>query len=153
MSVAGSSATSKHTGKCKVLDVNGDDSMQTLVCPPSSTKLKAAASAVGQSVKSLCTAVPQVVEQMGTELWEFNTSFNHTTNVLEECTSHTIAHLVDPIPLCKKKAIIQVQHEGLGVHEVVVVIRNFQNDVAIADTYLVIETDNIWKAYWEPYFK
>jgi len=67
--------------------------------------------------------------------------------VLEAHTTHNISHSMDPIPLRKQKAILQVQEEGLEDHEVVAIIEHFQSDVTIADSYLTIKKDSICKLF------
>jgi hypothetical protein len=75
------------------------------------------------------------------DIQELSTSF--------DCASHT----VDPILLCKKEAIIQLQkEEGLEDHQVVAVIKHFQSDIAITDSYFAIEKDNIHRLFLANYF-
>jgi hypothetical protein len=101
--------------------------------------------------------MPEAVQQMGTDIQEFTkgltTSFDCATNVLEARTTHNITHSVDPIPLHKQKAILQVQEEGLEDHEVVAIIEHFQSDVTIADSYLAIKKDSIRKLFLMKYSK
>jgi hypothetical protein len=137
-----SSATSKRKAE-------GDDSMRTLVRPSSSSKSKGAESATGRSVKSARSNLPQAFQQIGSDIRELSTSFDRASDVIQERASHT----VDPIPLRKKEAIIRLQkEEGLEDHQVVAVIKHFQSDVAIADSYLAIEKDSIRRLFLENYF-
>ncbi|KAG0707277.1 hypothetical protein DFH29DRAFT_871630 [Suillus ampliporus] len=139
--------TSSAAGKCKA---NGDDSMRTLVRPPDSLKSKGAGSVLGKLIKSACANMPQAFQQMGSDIRDLSTSFDHAAVVLQECASHT----VDPIPLHKQKVIIQLQkEEGLEDHEVVAVIKHFQNDIVITDSYLAIEKDSIHRLFLSDYLK
>jgi hypothetical protein len=160
-SAVGTSAISK--GKHKDTG-DHDNSARTLVHPPGSSKsLSQSPSALGQlpsggrSVKSAHVSMPEAVQQMGTDIQELTkgltTSFDCATNVLEACTTHNITHSMDPIPLCKQKAILQVQEEGLEDHEVVAIIEHFQSDVTIADPYLMIKKDSIHKLFLMKYSK
>jgi hypothetical protein len=60
---------------------------------------------------------------------------------------------MDPVPLHKQKAILQVQEEGLEDHEVVAIIEHFQSDISIADLYLSIKKDSICKRFLIKYSK
>jgi hypothetical protein len=83
------------------------------------------------------------------DIQELSTSFDHVSDVIQEHASHT----VDPIPLHRKEAIIQLQkEEGLEDHQVVAVIKHFQSDVAITDSYLAIEKDSIHRIFLADYF-
>ncbi|KAG2128015.1 hypothetical protein DEU56DRAFT_915619 [Suillus clintonianus] len=62
-------------------------------------------------------------------------------------------HAINPIPLRRQKAIIQLEkEEGLEDHQVVAVIKHFQKDVAIIDSYLAIEKDSICRLFLSDYF-
>lgn len=54
---------------------------------------------------------------------------------------------LDPIPLCKQKAIVKVQKEDLGDDDILSLIKVFQADVESADAYLAIERDGVRKLY------
>jgi len=60
---------------------------------------------------------------------------------------------VDPSPMRKQRAIVQVQREDLEDHEMMAMIEQFQADVAIADTYLAITKDSIRKLFIAQYLK
>ncbi|KAG2141216.1 hypothetical protein DEU56DRAFT_911323 [Suillus clintonianus] len=117
----GTSGMSVAAGKHKA---DSDEFMRTSSRPPNTSKSKVAVLAFGK------------VTQIGSDIRDLSTSFDHAAIVFQERTPHTI----DPIPLRRQKAIIQLQKEdGLEDHQVVVVIKHFQKDVAITDSYLAIE--------------
>ncbi|KAG0709678.1 hypothetical protein DFH29DRAFT_993077 [Suillus ampliporus] len=60
---------------------------------------------------------------------------------------------VDPIPVRKRRAIIQVQKEDLEDHEILIIINVFQADVAVADSYLAIGKDSIRRLFLAEYLK
>lgn len=95
----------------------------------------------------------EAIQQMCSEIQSLNISFDRAASALQERTTHSIAHFVDPIPLRKQKAIRQVQEEGLEDHEVVAIIKHFQSDVATADSYLAIKKDSIRKLFLSNYSK
>jgi hypothetical protein len=112
---------------------------------------KEAASASGKSVRSSHVTVPEAFQQMGTEIRGLNATFGIAANALQEHTMHTITHSVDPIPLRRRKAITQLQQEGLEDKDVVVIITHFTRDISIADSYLAINKDSICKLFLQDY--
>jgi len=108
---------------------------------------------------------------MSKEIHNLTTSFDRATHVMEERTtqvvslmhehvaqvasrsSRPVVAMVDPIPVRKQKAIIQLQKEGLADHETVEIIKHFQADVSIADSYLVIEKESTRKLFLSTYLK
>jgi hypothetical protein len=128
-----------------------DDSMRTLARPPGSTK---SATESGKSVKSQHVAIPQAFQDMGKEIHNLSNSFDRATDVMQEHATQVASRpMVDPIPVRKHKAISQLQKEGLEDREVVEVIKHFQADVAIADSYLAIEKESIRKLFLSTYLK
>jgi hypothetical protein len=141
------------------------DNMRSLARPLHSTK---SASESGKSIKSQHVAVPEAFQDMSKEIHNLTNSFDHATDVMHERTtqvvslmhkraaqaaSRPIAAVVDPIPVRKQKAIIQLQKEGLEDHETVEIIKHFQADVSIADLYLVIEKESTRKLFLSTYLK
>jgi hypothetical protein len=137
---------SKAAGKRKA---EGDDNARNLACPSGSTK--EAASASGKSIKSSRVTVPEAFQQMGTEIRSLNATFGIAANALQEHTTHTITHSVDPIPLRRRKAITQLQQEGLEDKDVVAIIKHFTHDISIADSYLAINKDSIRRLFLQDY--
>jgi len=127
------------------------DNTRTLARPPTSTK---SASESGKSVKSPRVAIPQAFQDMSKEIHNLTNSFDRATDVMQErATQIALRPVVDPIPVHKQRAIIQLQKEGLEDHEVVEVIKHFQADVTIADSYLVIEKESTRKLFLSTYLK
>ncbi|KAG1855358.1 hypothetical protein DFJ58DRAFT_727562 [Suillus subalutaceus] len=56
-------------------------------------------SVFGKSVKSSHVTVPQAFQQMGLDICNLNATFGIAVNTLQERTSYSITHSVDPIPL------------------------------------------------------
>ncbi|KAG0708376.1 hypothetical protein DFH29DRAFT_994216 [Suillus ampliporus] len=138
------------SGKRKASGDSGDN-MRTVARPPGSTK---SASESGKSVKSQRVAIPQAFQDMSKEIHYLTSSFDRATDVMQERATQVASRpVVDPIPVCKQKAIIQLQKEGLEDHEIVEVIKHFQADVAIADSYLVIEKESTRKLFLSTYLK
>jgi hypothetical protein len=152
------------SGKRKASGDSGDN-MRGLARPPHSTK---SASESGKSIKSQRVAVPEAFQDMSKEIHYLSSSFDRATDVMHERTTQVVslmheraAHVascpivavVDPIPVRKQKAIIQLQKEGLADHETVEIIKHFQADVSIADSYLVIEKESIRKLFLSTYLK
>jgi hypothetical protein len=137
------------SSKQKAAGESGDN-MRSLACPPGSTK---SASESGKS-KSPHVAVPEAFQSMSKEIHNLSTSFDHATDVMHERTTQVASRpTVDPIPVQKQKAIIQLQNEGLEGHEIIEVIKHFQADVAIADSCLVSEKKSIQKLFLLTYLK
>ena len=115
--------------------------------------------------------VVRAFQDMSKEIHNLTTSFDRATHVMEERTtqvvslmhehvaqvasrsSRPVVAMVDPIPVRKQKAIIQLQKEGLADHETVEIIKHFQADVSIADSYLVIEKESTRKLFLSTYLK
>jgi hypothetical protein len=150
-STSSTPTSSTAAGKRKA---DGGDSARTLARPPNSTKSMGSSSTSGRSVKSQRVTLPEAFQQMSTEIHGLGSSFDRAASALQERNSHVVTHSVDPIPLRKQKAIIQLQREeGLEDHEVVAAIKHFQNDVAVADSYLAIEKDSIRRLFLSAYLK
>ncbi|KAG1849105.1 hypothetical protein C8R48DRAFT_778690 [Suillus tomentosus] len=125
--------------------------MRSLARPPGSTR---SASESGKSIKSPHVAVPEAFQSMSKEIHNLSNSFNRATDVMHERATQVASHpTVDPIPVCKQKAIIQLQKDSLEDHEIVKIIKHFQADVSIADLYLVIEKESIRKLFLSTYLK
>jgi hypothetical protein len=108
--------------KRKTID---DDTSRQESRPPHS--LKSGKSAEGLS-KSQCT-LPNALEELGGQV---KSSIDTATVVLKEAIA---GH--EPPPICKQSAIHLVQKEpDLDDHEVLKMIKVFQSDVAVADSYL-----------------
>ena len=144
---------------------DSDDTMRSLARPPHSTK---SASESGKSIKSQRVAIPEAFQDMSKEIHNLTNSFDRATDVMDERTTQVVslmhkhvaqvdsrptAAVVDPIPVRKQKAIIQLQKEGLADHETVEIIKHFQADVSIADSYLVIEKESTRKLFLSTYLK
>lgn len=72
---------------------------------------------------------------------------------MQEHMSHAVAHSVDPIPVCKQRVVMHVQQEeGLTDSEMVAAMMHIQGDVAITNTYLSIQKDELWKLILSQYF-
>ncbi|KAG1801830.1 hypothetical protein EV424DRAFT_1585945 [Suillus variegatus] len=138
------------SGKRKAAGESGDN-MRSLARPPGSMK---SASESGKSIKSPRVAVPEAFQSMSKEIRGLSTSFDRATDVMHEHATQVASRpTVDPIPVRKQKAIIQLQKEGLEDHEIVEIIKHFQADVAIADSYLVIEKESVRKLFLSTYLK
>ncbi|KAG1889688.1 uncharacterized protein F5891DRAFT_987277 [Suillus fuscotomentosus] len=138
------------SGKQKAAGESGDN-MRSLARPPGSTK---SASESGKSVKSPRVAVPEAFQSMSKEIHNLSTSFDRATDVMHERATQVASRpTVDPIPVRKQKAIIQLQKEGLEDHEIIEIIKHFQADVSIADSYLVIEKESVRKLFLSTYLK
>jgi hypothetical protein len=146
MGITQSKPVSKAVGKRKA---EGDDNARNLARPSGSTK--EAASVSGKSGKSSRVTVPEAFQQMGTEIRGLNATFGIAANALQEHTTHTITHSVDPIPLRRWKAITQLQQEGLEDKDVVAIIKHFTRDISIADSYLAINKDSIRRLFLQDY--
>jgi hypothetical protein len=90
---------------------------------------------------------------MGSKIEDLNSTFKVAANTLQECTSYTIMHSVDPIPLCWQKAIAQLlkEKDSFNDNEVVAIIRHFTRDISIADSYLAIDVESIRKLYLQAF--
>jgi hypothetical protein len=100
--------------------------------------------------------MPEAVQNVGSEIQVLSKgltmSFDHATTTMEERTAHTILHSINPIPLCKQKAIKRVQEEEfLEDHEVVAIIEHIHSDVSIADSYLTVRRENLRKLFLMKY--
>jgi hypothetical protein len=95
----------------------------------------------------------EAIQQMSSAIQSLSMTFGRVASVLQEHTTHIITHSVDPIPLRRQKAIRQLLEEGLEDHEVVAIIKHFQSDIAIADSYLAITKDSIRKLFLANYSK
>ncbi|KAG1776148.1 hypothetical protein EV702DRAFT_1198454 [Suillus placidus] len=100
-----------------------DDSSHQESCPPHSSKS-------GKSVTS---------------------SINTAIITLQEAVS---GHFVEPLPMRKQRAIRQVQEEDdLDDHEVLKMIKVFESDIAVADSYLNITQDSVCKLFLADYLQ
>jgi len=126
--------------KCKTTD---DDTSCQESHPPHSSKLGKSA---GGSSKSQCLTMLVALEELGGKV---STSINTATTALQEVIS---GHLIEPAPVCKQRAICQVQEEqDLDDHEVLTLIKVFQSDVTAADSYLNITQDGVQKLFLADY--
>ncbi|KAG2139158.1 uncharacterized protein EDB93DRAFT_1253084 [Suillus bovinus] len=109
----------------------------------------------GKYIKSQCVAVPEAFQSMSKEIHNLSNSFDCATDVMQEHLTQVALHSTsDPIPVCKQKAIIQLQKEGLEDNEIIKIIKHFQADVAITDSYLVIEKESsIQKLFLSTYLQ
>jgi len=86
------------------------------------------------------------LEELGGKV---STSINTATTALQEVVS---GRLIEPAPVCKQRAIRQVQEEqDLDDHEVLTLIKVFQSDVTAADSYLNITRDGVRKLFLADY--
>ncbi|KAG0708669.1 hypothetical protein DFH29DRAFT_994088 [Suillus ampliporus] len=128
--------------KCKTVD---DNSSRQESHPPHSSKLGKSA---GGSSKSQCITMPLALEEFGGKV---TSSINTATTVLQEAIT---GHFVEPVPMCKQRAIHQVQEEhDLDDHEVLKMIKVFQSDVMVADSYLNITRDGVCKLFLADYLQ
>jgi hypothetical protein len=132
------------SGKRKAID--DSSTVSDLVRPPHSTKS-------GDSGKSPRLSMPLAIQQMGSNLLGINSTFERATNVIEVNTSNTIARSVDPIPLRRQKAVLQLQNEDLEDHQLLNILNKFQSDIAIVDIYLAIEKPTLRKLFLEQHSK
>lgn len=135
------------SGKRKAID---DSSTVSLVRPPYSTKS-------GDSGKSPRLTMPLAIQEMGSNLLGINSTFERAferaTNALEVNTSNTIARSVDPIPLRRQRAVLQLQNEDLEDSQLLNILNKFQSDIAIVDIYLAIEKPTLRKLFLEQHSK
>ncbi|KAG2050115.1 hypothetical protein BDR06DRAFT_974769 [Suillus hirtellus] len=154
--------TSRALGKHRAAD--GDDSPRIINHPPDSMKTGVSGTSVSSKSMKLQhhsgISFPEVFDHMSTEIHGLRSAFNSATGTIQECTSHmqecmmhVVAHTVDPILVCKQRAIMCVQQEeGLTDSEMVVAMMHIQSDVVIADMYLSIQKDELWKLFLLQYF-
>ena len=139
-SIFSSAPSSTVSGKRKAIE--DDDNTLAPVRPPYSTKS-------GDSGKSPRLSMPLAIQQMGSNLSDLNSTFDRATNVFQANTSNTLARSVDPVPLRRQKAVLQLQNEGLEDHQLLNILDKFQNDIAIVDVYLAIEKASLRKLFLE----
>src|SRR5882757_1156251 len=139
-SIFTSAPPSTASGKRKAIE--DDDSAISVVRPSHSTKS-------GDSGKSPRLSMPLAIQQMGSNLLGLNSTFEHATNAFEVNTSNTIARSVDPIPLHRQKAVLQLQDEDLEDHQLLTILNKFQGDIAIVDIYLAIKKPRLRKMFLE----
>jgi len=98
----------------------------------------------------------EAIQDMTKALRKLNNSFNRAMDAIQECEAQNAScrmaqiasrRMVDPIPLRKRSAIIQLQGEDLEDHQIVEITKLFQADVSIADTYLAIEEWSLRKLF------
>ncbi|KAG1908674.1 uncharacterized protein F5891DRAFT_1180214 [Suillus fuscotomentosus] len=136
-SMSSTPTTSRALGKHRA--ANGDDSPRIIGRPPDCMK----------TGRHSGISFPEVFDHMSTKIHGLRSAFNSATSAMQECTphmqehmTHVVAHSVDPIP----------QEEGLTDSEMVVAMTHIQSDVVIADTYLSIQKDELWKLFLSQYF-
>jgi hypothetical protein len=103
--------------------------------------------------KSACLMMPVAIQQMGTSIGGLNMMFECAANALEANTSNTLVRSVDPIPLCRQKAVRKLQSEGLEDVQLLNILNKFQADIAIVDIYLAIEVDSLQQLFLEQHSK
>ncbi|OJA13286.1 hypothetical protein AZE42_10823, partial [Rhizopogon vesiculosus] len=126
-SIFTSAPPSTASGKRKA--IKDDDSTLTPVCPSCSTKS-------GGSGKAPCLMMLLAIQQMGSDMHSLSSTFEHVlTNTYEANTLSS----ADSTPMCRQKAVLQLQKEGLEAHQILNILHKFQSDIAIVDIYLAIK--------------
>ncbi|KAG2096758.1 uncharacterized protein F5147DRAFT_778265 [Suillus discolor] len=149
---------SKTLGKRRA--IADDDDSQAMGRPPNSTKTVVSSTSTSKSAKSQCCGISDAFDHMSDEIHGLRLSFNNAMSAIQECMSHMhehmshdVAHSVDPVPVHKQRAVVHVQQEeGLTDMQMVAVMMHIQADVAIADTYLSIQKDELHRLYLSQYF-
>ncbi|KAG0700361.1 hypothetical protein DFH29DRAFT_1001163 [Suillus ampliporus] len=128
--------------KCKTVD--NDSSCQESY-PPHYLKLGKSA---GGSSKSQHITMLLALEEFGGKV---TSSIDTATMVLQEVI---IDHFVELVPIHKQRAICQVQEEhDLDDHKVLKMIKVFQSDVMVANSYLNITQDGVRKLFLADYLQ
>lgn len=143
-SIFTSTPSSAVSGKRKAIE--DDSSTLSLARPPHSTKS-------GDSGKSPRLSMPLAIQQMGSNLLGLNSTFERVTDAFEVNTSNTIARSVDPIPLRRQKAVLQLQDEDLDDHQLLNILNKFQNDIALVDIYLALKKPSLKQIFLDKHSK
>ncbi|KAG2115280.1 uncharacterized protein F5147DRAFT_769735 [Suillus discolor] len=151
-------SSSKTLGKHRA--IADDDDSRAMGRPPNSTKMVFSSTSTSKSVKSQCHGISDTFDYMSDEIHGPRLSFDNATSAIQEHMSHMhehmshdVAHSVDPVPVCKQRAVVCVQQEeSLTDVQMVAVMMHIQADVAIADMYLSIQKDELRRLYLSQYF-
>ncbi|KAG1777163.1 hypothetical protein EV702DRAFT_1197482 [Suillus placidus] len=123
---------------------DGDDSERYGSRPPHSSKAKSASG----SSKSQCLTLPLALEGLGDKMVGGIASASST---LQDVVT---AHIMEPIPSRKQRAMLQVQEEkDLDDYDAVAMMGLFQADVTITDAYNSITRDGIRKIFLAQHLK